>query len=125
MGPSSSLAERVDLEHAVGSNLSTSEHQYFFLHIPKTAGKSFEAFICSHFEVDKILLASYWETIRKQPISALANFQLITGHIGYDLAFYLKNPFIFTVLRHPVDRLCSVYEDLKQYFKDNPAFTNG
>jgi hypothetical protein len=100
------------------------DRQFLFIHIPKTAGKSFEAFLSSHFEVSRTLLACYWETVRKQPMSALADFELITGHIGYDVAFYLKNPFILTVLRHPVDRLCSVYEYLRQTFEENPEYAS-
>lgn len=105
------------------SDPSPDGRQYFFLHIPKTAGLSFEEFLCSHFSPERVLRRSYWEVIRKQPIAAWTSLQLITGHIGYDLAFYLRDPFILTLLRHPVDRLCSAYEFLRQLFETYPAFT--
>ncbi|MDX2041424.1 MAG: sulfotransferase family 2 domain-containing protein [Acidobacteriota bacterium] len=100
--------------------LGADGRQFFFLHIPKTAGISFAAFLCSHFEQTEILQGSYWEVIRKRPISELSTYRLITGHIGYDLVFHLKNPFVITILRHPVDRLCSLYEYLNQVFDREP-----
>lgn len=94
--------------------------QFFFLHIPKTAGTSFSTFLCDHFNPAETLLGGYWETIRKQPISELGKYRLITGHIGYELTFQLTNPFVIAIFRHPVDRLCSVYEYLNQVFDNDP-----
>jgi hypothetical protein len=105
------------------SDRPAAGRQYFFVHIPKTAGSSFEEFLCSHFSPERVLRRGYWEAIRKQPIAALTSFQLITGRVGYDLAFYLRDPFIVTLLRHPVDRLCSAYEYLHQLFEADPALT--
>lgn len=96
------------------------DRQIFFLHIPKTAGISFTTFLCDHFDQAQILKGTFWEVIRKQPISDLGQFRLVTGHIGYEMAFYLNNPFIVTIFRHPVDRLCSVYEYLNQVFDLDP-----
>lgn len=49
---------------------------------------------------------------------------MITGHIGYDIAFYLRNPFVITILRHPVDRICSLYEFLRELFEKDPEFAD-
>ncbi len=98
--------------------------QFFFLHIPKTAGMSFTTFLCDHFNPAETLVGGYWETIRKQPISELEKYRLITGHIGYELTFQLTNPFVIAIFRHPVDRLCSVYEYLNQVFDNDPNFSD-
>ncbi|HQR31918.1 MAG TPA: sulfotransferase family 2 domain-containing protein [Blastocatellia bacterium] len=97
--------------------------QFFFLHIPKTAGMSFTSFLCDHFDPAETLVGEYWETIRKQPMDQLAKYKLITGHIGYELCFHLNNPFVIAIFRHPVDRLCSVYEYLNQVFDNDPKFS--
>ena len=105
------------------SFLAGEERQTFFIHIPKAAGTSFISFLCSHFEEDRVIKGAYWESIRKQPIEVLRHFRLIAGHIGYDLAFHLNNPFIITVLRHPVARLCSVYEFWRELYERDPGQT--
>jgi hypothetical protein len=94
--------------------------QYFFLHIPKTAGMSFTGFLCERFDQAEILSGAYWETIRKQPMRELGKYHLITGHIGYEICFHLNNPFVIAIFRHPVDRLCSVYEYLNEVFDNDP-----
>lgn len=98
--------------------------QFFFLHVPKTAGMSFTAFLCDHFDPSETLVGAYWETIRKHPISELSKYRLITGHIGYELTFQLTNPFVIAIFRHPVERLCSVYEYLNQVFENAPDFSD-
>ncbi|MFN0086469.1 MAG: hypothetical protein ACKVX9_13865, partial [Blastocatellia bacterium] len=103
---------------------SGADRQTFFIHIPKAAGTSFMSFLCSHFNEEGILRDAYWESMRKQPIERLRRFQLISGHAGYDLVFHLRNPFIVTVMREPVDRLCSVYEFLKGLFERSPDETH-
>ena len=100
-----------------------SERQTFFIHVPKAAGTSFISFLCSHFEEARIVKGAYWESIRKQPIEVLRHFDLIAGHIGYELAFHLRDPFLITVLRDPVDRLCSVYEFLRELYERDPGQT--
>ncbi|HEU0185543.1 MAG TPA: hypothetical protein VFS27_09525 [Blastocatellia bacterium] len=112
------------MTHQVTSNRSAHDRQYFFIHIPKAAGTSFTSFLASYFARDEILSDARWETIRKQPIDALAKFRLIAGHVGYDLAFYLKEPLILTVLRNPIDQLCSQYEYLRQLFEDKPTISH-
>ena len=97
--------------------------QFFFLHIPKTAGMSFTAFLCDQFQQSEILSGAYWETIRKRPLSELEKYRLITGHIGYELAFHLNNPFVVAIFRNPIDRLCSVYEYLNEVFDRDPNMT--
>ncbi|MFN0088008.1 MAG: hypothetical protein ACKVX9_21620, partial [Blastocatellia bacterium] len=80
---------------------SGEDRQTFFIHIPKAAGSSFTSFLSGYFEEDRMLKWTYWESIQKQPIEALSHFHLIAGHIGYDLVFHLRNPFIVTVMREP------------------------
>ncbi|MDX2029202.1 MAG: sulfotransferase family 2 domain-containing protein [Blastocatellia bacterium] len=106
------------------SFLTGEERQTFFIHIPKAAGTSFMSFLCSHFEEEQILRDAYWESVRKQPIRNLDRYRLISGHTGYELVFHLKNPFIVTVMREPIDRLCSVYEFLKELFERTPEVSH-
>jgi hypothetical protein len=95
--------------------------QIFFLHIPKAAGTSFIECLLQRFPAAKVLVNGYWESIRKQPISDLQRYRVVTGHIGYDLAFHLKDPFVITLLRDPVEKFVSTYEYLKWFFENYPA----
>ena len=96
-----------------------------FIHIPKAAGSSFTTFLQSHFPKNVSLVNTYWEVLRKQPLTSLSQYRLITGHFGFNLTNTLRAPFAITLLRDPVDRACSTYEYLRAYYERHPAVTFG
>lgn len=99
------------------------ERTVVFIHIPKAAGCSFTTFLRRHFPRSTVLENAYWEVLRKTPLSRLSQYRLVTGHFGFNVLSHVQNPFVITLLRHPVDRACSVYEYLRASFQRHHEHT--
>ena len=86
-----------------------------FIHIPRTAGSYLERSLCQSFHVTKKwprpdiqhlfglhrLGKNHYITLQHLTMSEMDKFHFITPH---------ENQFIFTIIRHPVDRLLSLYQ---------------
>lgn len=89
---------------------------FFFLHIPKSAGTSFGAFVGARFAPEKSLalrgvLAARHEVLLADP----DRYLLVQGHVPYDMhRIFRTRPFVFTILREPVERAISAYFYLRQ-----------
>ena len=102
-----------------------SQRTVVFIHIPKAAGSSFTTFLQSHFPKNVSLVNTYWEVLRKQPLTRLSQYRLITGHFGFNLTNALPAPFAITLLRDPVEHACSTYEYLRAFYEKRPSVTFG
>jgi hypothetical protein len=88
------------------------DDQFFFLHIPKTAGTSFTSILDTYFTPDEICPATYINDFLALPEASRQNYRLYRGHIDYTLRDYLPKPPIYiTMLRHPLQRVIS---DIRQ-----------
>jgi hypothetical protein len=88
------------------------DDQFFFLHIPKTAGTSFTSILDTYFAQDQICPATYIGDFLALPEDSRLNYRLYRGHIDYTLRDYLPKPPIYiTMLRHPIQRVIS---DIRQ-----------
>ncbi len=93
----------------------------YFLHIPKTAGTTLNAVLDQHYSADTILPSDYFgknalhvthKEITDAKRTEFNSYQLIHGHFGGDiLANYLPNHLSMTILRDPVARVVSLYND--------------
>lgn len=84
------------------------EDTLYFLHIPKSAGTTFRAFLEDHFDIDQICPHLVLEDILARPPSDLARYRLISGHHAWFLHSLLpRPPLVVTVLRDPVARTLS------------------
>ena len=88
----------------------------FFLHIPKTAGSSFRDLLRRRFLPDSVLSLDE-EKIKSidEVLPLLNRYPLVQGHLPYETVDYFsKRPFVFTVLRDPVERAISVFYYMKR-----------
>ena len=81
-----------------------------FLHIPKTAGQSLHHQISSIYSKDEICPARTNQQLYELSMNDLKKYKFFSGHLDWSI---IKNAgpfdFSFTVLRDPVDRICSFY----------------
>lgn len=86
-----------------------SERSFFFLHIPKTAGTSLISEMRRYFDPEEVFPRHGFHHLRPEEILNLpGQYKLFTTHGGFDIAKRLGFH-VFTVLRDPIDRICSLY----------------
>ncbi len=84
--------------------------QAFFLHIPKTAGRSFRRVLQKDSGLGDVLRIPHDD--RAFPaLAAAGDYPVVQGHVPYPVAATLRQPlFVMTFLRRPVDRVVSLFE---------------
>jgi hypothetical protein len=94
----------------------------YFLHIPKTAGTSINAWLdsCPTF---RPCPHGLWSALLEEGRDALDRYDLFHGHFYCYLAEFLRRPLAtFTVLRHPFERALShfhhIQRDQRHYFHE-------
>ncbi|MGF1522348.1 MAG: sulfotransferase family 2 domain-containing protein [Leptolyngbyaceae cyanobacterium] len=95
-------------------------YRLFFIHIPKTAGTTFNAFLGQQFPLEKIaqdgVFGKHELFVKRQDLEgrleSLKQFSLFRGHYGYDVfSAFAPEYSTLTVLRHPFQRVVSLYND--------------
>jgi hypothetical protein len=82
--------------------------QYFFMHIPKTAGTSLRTVIESQFSPSEINEGYRMEDFFNLTREQLLKLRLIRGHLVYGIVNYLpRHPITITMLREPISRAIS------------------
>jgi len=86
-----------------------------FLHIPKTAGQSVHTFLRASFRDGEICPARQNIHLAGLSIIQLRQYQLFSGHLDWaQLDCVHPDPFVFTVMREPIDRILSFYFFLRR-----------
>ena len=81
----------------------------YFLHIPRTAGRTFGACFLKQAWAPSRRCAKSYDVLRLN--SSMPNCGLLSSHDDYSVIQYLPpNAAVTTQLRHPVDRVLSMYE---------------
>ncbi|CCH49517.1 sulfotransferase family 2 domain-containing protein [Pseudodesulfovibrio piezophilus] len=107
-------------------NGNTMQQPLFFLHIPKTAGTTFNAILNDNFAPESIFdlyTDTQQERLRQTTYAEIARYKLVRGHVFItDFAEILDGPVRFrpfTFLRDPVERVVSEYFFLKSWPKSH------
>jgi hypothetical protein len=86
-----------------------------FLHIPKTAGQSVHAFMEASFPKEEVCPARENVQLLGMSVPRLRGYRLFSGHLDWaQLDCVGGAPFIFTILRDPLDRIMSFYFFLRR-----------
>jgi hypothetical protein len=91
--------------------------QLFFIHIPKAAGTTFIGILDTRFVINDIcpIHWPYEKLIQEIPSEELAQYKFIRGHFPYALVERLpKKPVCISLLREPVVRFISEFEQLQK-----------
>ncbi len=97
----------------------TPDDSLYFLHIGKTAGRSFEDYLKSHFTPDETLrinVPTGYPVKRASAAAADRNIRLYIGHLGYHFLSLFpegRRPLWVTMLRDPIERVISHYYFLR------------
>lgn len=88
----------------------------YFLHIPKTAGTTFNRFLEAHFDSNDVCPAHLWRELITLPKEEVSRRRLIWGHFYSFLYKYVPDPFRYVVfLRDPIERALSHYGHILKY----------
>ena len=99
-----------------------------FMHVPKTGGTSLTSLIESHYSVDQIMPRNYfgndWIATKavEDAASDIERFALLRGHYNAEVCkFAGPGRFRFTMLRDPVQRVMSLWQDWRTKSDENLA----
>lgn len=95
----------------------TETDQLFFIHIPKAAGTTFIGILDTRFAVNDICPVHwpYEKLVKEISDEYLAKYKFIRGHFPFALVERLTQmPVCITMLREPVVRFISEYEQLQK-----------
>ncbi|MGB3405938.1 MAG: sulfotransferase family 2 domain-containing protein, partial [Jannaschia sp.] len=91
------------------------ESPLYFLHIPKTAGTTLYVNMDDRFEVEDICPVRFISELIQLPREAFQTYRFFRGHLGYSLQHFVDRPLRYvTVLRDPIERCISHYEDVRR-----------
>ncbi len=98
------------------SQRASGERIFYFLHIPKTAGTTFNFSVLPKlFNASEICPAYSYRQILQIPPAELSKFHLFRGHFFYFLHKLLPDkPIYMTFLRDPVERALSLYDYVRR-----------
>ena len=86
-----------------------------FLHIPKTAGQSIHRWISSNYNENQICPARTNKQLFNIPPIELNSYSFFSGHLDWNILKSIKTfDYVFSVLRHPDERIVSFYFYLKK-----------
>src|ERR1051325_9059891 len=89
------------------------DDQLYFLHIAKTAGRSFEDFLKRYFPAEQTIRIDVEHGYPANiPENVFRDYRLYLGHLGYYFVSLFpenKKPYWLTMLRDPVERVISFY----------------
>jgi hypothetical protein len=98
-------------------NKAIENRPLFFIHIPKAAGTTFIGILDTRFAIDDIcpIHWPYEKLIREIPNEKLDQYKFIRGHFPFGLVERLsQKPICITLLREPVVRFISEFEQLQK-----------
>jgi len=88
---------------------------FYFLHIPKTAGSSVSRWIAERIEPHSLCPAKNWDHLMRIKPKDVAHFRAFAGHFGIDLSEFLDQKLsTATVFRDPVARTISHYNHVRR-----------
>jgi|GEM_PF-646506 len=84
-----------------------------FVHIPKTAGSTLHSILKNKYEkvfhINGVKANECLNEFLSYDSSIQNSFDVVKGHLTIRLLPYIKNPFVITYMREPVDHFLSVY----------------
>ncbi|MGJ3254661.1 MAG: hypothetical protein ACFE0J_26540 [Elainellaceae cyanobacterium] len=97
--------------HSIEHQL-TDDEQLCFIRVQKTGSSTLTSIVDSKFHVDRIWSPPpYKLPLPSTPPADLESYDLFRGHFGYDIRNFLpKKPIYITMLRHPIQRVISLYK---------------
>lgn len=103
----------------------------YFLHIPKTSGTTVTEYIGQIFSKDEIFTYQRWDlAFQEKSAQELTQiliedkFKFYRGHFGFHHKF-VKNKFVFTMLRNPENRTVSQYNHIIRFPNGNGWVNQG
>ena len=95
--------------HPAGNVALNPDHMLYFLHIPRTAGRTYGVCFLKQAWAPSRRCAKSYDVLRLN--QSVPNCGLLSSHDDYSVLQYLpKDAAIATQLRDPVDRVLSMYE---------------
>ncbi|MGF1522347.1 MAG: sulfotransferase family 2 domain-containing protein [Leptolyngbyaceae cyanobacterium] len=104
----------------------------FFVHIPKTAGTTFNAFLDQQFYLAQIAPREVFDKYElrmqrndfQEYLNELKQFSLFRGHYGYEIFKDFIDEYItLTILRDPFKRVISLYNDWRSKSEEHLKHT--
>ena len=90
----------------------------FFLHMPKAVGTSFRDLLARRLSPEDVLSVGLEGTSSiTRKLANADRYALVHGHLPYAaVQLFTRHPFLFTVLRDPIERAISAFHFMKQHW---------
>jgi hypothetical protein len=93
----------------------TDNEVLYYLHIPKTAGTSFNDILQANFAPDESSFGLPANEFVKLPANVVAKYKAISGHYFYNIQLFTpRTPVYITMFRDPLERTISMYTQARR-----------